>query len=172
MHDKKLHGTDHQLNKDRCPRDHLYAGPNLIATMSNRTITGPGPSRHCRACKNTNNQLGEMRKRGLPLPDFDTLADEKYAEIMAGFKDGTRCKRRHLLSGPNLRIQKRKRGDERICLSCRRANSLTAEARKYGRPLPDWDAAADAHYAKIMADYVDPVPVPRAESLTDVPQHR
>lgn len=82
--DKERHGTNHQLNKNRCPRKHLYAGPNLIADMGNKRVSGPGPQRNCRACDNARSARGYRRRQGLPELDFDTVADACYEKIMCG----------------------------------------------------------------------------------------
>lgn len=82
--DKERHGTNHQLNKSRCPRKHLYAGPNLIANMGNKRVGGPGPQRNCRACDNARCTRGYRRRQGLPELDFDTVADACYEKIMCG----------------------------------------------------------------------------------------
>lgn len=81
--DMKRHGTDYHLNKTHCPYGHAYDGPNLVDTYNVVKGGKRNPARGCRACMRTHNRFCYLRKRGRELPDFKTLADEKYAKIMA-----------------------------------------------------------------------------------------
>lgn len=51
------HGNNPNLNKDRCPRGHLYAGANL-KTLAGRT------NRLCRACKYGDNMARKHGRKG------------------------------------------------------------------------------------------------------------
>ncbi len=88
MRDRGRHGTDWQLNKSRCPRKHLYAGPNLVTIARRRRVNGEvGPHRECRACKRAHDVCFHARKTGRVEPDFGTLADLKYEQIMRGWPE-------------------------------------------------------------------------------------
>lgn len=69
------HGTQHQAAKAACPRGHSYDGPNLRLTKDGRRV--------CRACMREHDQAF---RHGRPFDPM--LADERYAEVLAG-------KRRH-----------------------------------------------------------------------------
>ena len=51
MHDKKLHGTDHNVNKTHCPRNHPLAGNNLVPAKLKIGV------RECLACARAQSYL-------------------------------------------------------------------------------------------------------------------
>ena len=51
MHDKKLHGTDHNVNKSHCPRNHPLSGNNLVPS---KLKSG---ARECLACSRAQSYL-------------------------------------------------------------------------------------------------------------------
>lgn len=71
MYDKQVHGTDHQRNKERCPRGHLLVAPNLRADALRR-----GGGRGCLACRRA-----LSRNRYRPI-DVQIVSDAIYAQIM------------------------------------------------------------------------------------------
>lgn len=81
--DTHRHGTNHQLNKDHCPRGHLYEGPNILH-KTNNTRNGIRPSRECRACDNTRCRRAFLRRKGADEGfDFKAVSDAYYAKIMS-----------------------------------------------------------------------------------------
>lgn len=74
MHDKKLHGTDHNVNKTHCPRGHSLSGNNLIAS---KLKVG---SRECRAC---NLSRSYIKKHPELKDDFKALADSYFKKLQA-----------------------------------------------------------------------------------------
>lgn len=73
--DKVRHGRHHNANKTTCPYGHLLATPNLTP--------GSAPNnRACRSCANARGVGHKAKKAGRPF-DFLTVANQKYAEIMA-----------------------------------------------------------------------------------------
>jgi hypothetical protein len=74
MLDAVAHGTHHWSRRTHCPYDHRLALPNLKRSAL--------PNRHCRACDCAYSYQYRRRKRGLPLGDFRTYADQAYAKIM------------------------------------------------------------------------------------------
>lgn len=71
MHDRVRNGKHHAVEKTHCPRGHLLAMPNLVASMQ---------SRGHRACLACNRARAIYRKR--PYIDLQQLSDEKYVAIM------------------------------------------------------------------------------------------
>lgn len=91
----------------------------------------------------------------------------------------THCPLEHAYLGPNLIENMGNQtvsgpGPQRNCRACDNTRSRRSFLRRTGRLDDSFDfkALADIRYAELMAGYVDPVPTPRAESLTAVPQHR
>jgi hypothetical protein len=75
MHDTIIHGTCHNLNKIRCPREHLLVMPNLRKDKIGRGHRG------CLACNRASANMSKYGKRlGL---NFKRLADEHYLKIMS-----------------------------------------------------------------------------------------
>lgn len=70
--DKIIHGTNHQLNKDMCPANHVLAEPNLRVDSL--------PFRRCLACKKARDAM-KTNKR-LTKWGFNCVADEYYSLIM------------------------------------------------------------------------------------------
>jgi hypothetical protein len=62
----------------------------------------------------------------------------------------THCPRGHILAAPNL-VPSWLAAGRRGCLACSRAQANRAEARRRGRPVPDFQVAADAHFRRILA---------------------
>lgn len=75
--DSVRHGTHPMASRPRCPLDHLLVAPNLIPSQTARG------HRSCIACNRAHAQAQRLRVKGEPV-DFRTIADAKYAEIMAG----------------------------------------------------------------------------------------
>lgn len=84
MFDRGRDGTDWQLNKERCPRKHLYVGPNLKPGRNRLRDGSASPCRECRACRRAEQKILYELRMGRPAPDMDVLADEKYEVIMRG----------------------------------------------------------------------------------------
>jgi hypothetical protein len=82
--DEIRNGNNGQLSKTRCPRGHLYAGPNLIRSFNKLKDGSRSPARECRSCKSTLYAIFYERRKGYPESDFDSLADAKYEQIMRG----------------------------------------------------------------------------------------
>ena len=74
MHDKKLHGTDHNVNKTHCPRNHSLSGANLIAA---KLKVG---SRECRAC---NLSRSYIKKHPELKDSFKAIADSYFKKLQA-----------------------------------------------------------------------------------------
>jgi len=55
MLDRRAHGTDHEVNKTRCPAGHAYVGDNVKLTKDGR--------RNCRRCANKSSRDSRARKR-------------------------------------------------------------------------------------------------------------
>lgn len=72
--DKRAHGTDHNVNKARCPRGHRLEAPNL-RTFYSRV------GRECLACHRARAAGQYARRCGRPF-DFIRVADGYYARIM------------------------------------------------------------------------------------------
>lgn len=56
--DKKLHGTEHNLNKTHCPYGHPYSGDNLVG-RSDRS------GRRCKTCHREQQQARRLAAKGL-----------------------------------------------------------------------------------------------------------
>lgn len=75
MLDIVKHGKNLNANKDRCPREHLLAPPNLVR---HRALRG---HRVCLACQRAHSAKWEARRRGRVF-DFVAVADDHYRKIM------------------------------------------------------------------------------------------
>lgn len=76
-YDSVRHGTHAMTARERCPRKHLLAMPNLTAwSIANNC-------RNCLACSRARAAVADARKRSRVL-DVDVVAEQKYAEIMKG----------------------------------------------------------------------------------------
>lgn len=74
--DKRRDGTNHQVNKVRCPRNHLLAEPNLHAATARKG------GRACLACNRAISFVRHARNRhGITL-DLQVESDRYYAKIM------------------------------------------------------------------------------------------
>lgn len=82
MLDKRRDGTDHHVNKERCPRRHLYVGPNLKLKRYKLVDGTSGAGRECRACRQAEGVVSYARCKGWSVPDLDAVADAKYEKIM------------------------------------------------------------------------------------------
>ena len=81
--DKKLHGTDHQLNKTHCPQGHPYDEENTINT--NRG------GRLCRKCVRESGRKQARRRRELGLvPKYSELTEEELARVHKSVRESTR----------------------------------------------------------------------------------
>lgn len=72
MRDKRRHGTNHNLNKTHCPRDHPLRRPNLVAY---RALQG------CRVCLACARARAKEQRSTDPDFDFAATADAYYAVI-------------------------------------------------------------------------------------------
>lgn len=71
--DRGLHGTDPNLNKTHCPRNHPLTQPNLVNSIL--------PYRECKACSR---ERASASKQGRA---FDTCrANDRFDDVMAGRK--------------------------------------------------------------------------------------
>jgi hypothetical protein len=69
--DRVRNGSDHETGKTHCPRGHVLALPNLVASFARRG------HRSCLACARARANCQRW-----PELDFATRADEHYAKIM------------------------------------------------------------------------------------------
>lgn len=78
--DRNEHGTCHYRKRTHCPRGHKLEAPNLM-----RSLYGKNRRRACLAC----NRASAVISR---IPEFEKyrqeIADQKYAEILAGITRG------------------------------------------------------------------------------------
>ena len=74
--DAGRHGTHRNSRKAACPRGHQLIHPNLVPSQAKQG------RRSCRACGRANARTIKARKASRPIPDFQTLSDICYAEIM------------------------------------------------------------------------------------------
>lgn len=82
MMDQVRNGMHYEASREECPRGHKLTGANLCIKTANRTKRGT--TRTCLACRRADGCIRGIRKRGINVPpDFKTLADQKYAEILA-----------------------------------------------------------------------------------------
>lgn len=132
-----------------CRRDHRLIAPNLVERRL--------PELLCLACRRAETNAGDARRRGgiVWTPEQTQVrADEHYARIMSE-GPGTRrerCGRAHRIAPPNVR------GDGAGCLACARARSSARNAKRARGEIwtPEQiQAAADAHYARIMGELDD-----------------
>lgn len=75
--DKVRHGTDHNRNKDGCPREHLLVMPNLVRVKWERDGW-----RECLACDRAKANENYAKRCGR-LFNFRAAADRHYARIMS-----------------------------------------------------------------------------------------
>lgn len=71
LHDKALHGTDHQLVKTHCPRGHALQGSNLTAAALRKG------SRDCRSCGNAR---AYMKHHNIDMSELQKYSDSYYAK--------------------------------------------------------------------------------------------
>jgi hypothetical protein len=112
-----------------------------------RAFIGPPPPRS-ECCHwdgdRSNNHLSNLR--------WDTRSANIYDNVRNGTHHQARkvcCKRNHLLVMPNLRADIARKG-YRGCQACYLAHKERDRYAKNGQPF-DLQAAADAHYARIMS---------------------
>lgn len=145
--DSIKHGTDHNLNKTHCPRNHPLVMPNLTKGSI------PGGFRACLACSTAR---GYAWKRGTIGEDATFSAEEAdacFERIMSVPNRGergqrTHCPREHLLAEPNL-VPSSLANGQRNCLACVNARSVVKNAARKGVVL-DFKAVADRKYEEIM----------------------
>lgn len=70
------HGHHELVNRVACPREHLLVLPNLVA------CEWRGGHRECLACARARALVHQARKFNRRVPDFESLAHEKYLAIM------------------------------------------------------------------------------------------
>jgi len=70
MCDRRKDGTDHNVAKTHCPRDHRLAGPNIQRARDSA-------SRHCKACARARAKFGRSTH-----PAFKAESDRQYRRIM------------------------------------------------------------------------------------------
>lgn len=73
MYDKRRHGTDHEVNKTRCPQGHKLEAPNLRKYSKDRG------HRTCLSCGRARSYISHHKSLE---PDFQKIADRYYADIM------------------------------------------------------------------------------------------
>ena len=71
MYDRRLHGTDHEVNKTHCPRGHEYIPANIPAWAAKQG------KRRCLAC-----ERARGKRRANPDIPFKGLADQYYSDII------------------------------------------------------------------------------------------
>ncbi|WP_280389267.1 NUMOD4 domain-containing protein [Nocardia wallacei] len=71
--DKRIHGTDHNVNKTMCPRRHLLVPRNIVDSYRREG------RRKCKACNRARAWLQDH-----PGGDFDAYANRQYLRIMEG----------------------------------------------------------------------------------------
>lgn len=72
MRDKREHGTDHNVNKTRCPRGHPLTPPNLVAAPAKRG------HRTCLACDRAR---AYIQYHPQIRPNFQQISDSYFATI-------------------------------------------------------------------------------------------
>lgn len=70
MRDRRGHGTDHNVNREACPRGHPLRAPNLIEGKVKRGHRG------CRACLQVRSDVYNH-----PHLDFRDQADKRYSAL-------------------------------------------------------------------------------------------
>jgi len=78
LRDKRRHGTDHQVNKDACPRGHRLVSPNLVEAERRRG------HRECLVCAQARAIVHQREHRGWGRSSepLNVMADRKYRELM------------------------------------------------------------------------------------------
>lgn len=72
------HGNHWQANKTHCPSSHRLAHPNLIEEADG--------GRKCWSCARADARVADARKRGLPEPDRQAIADRLYITTMTAYE--------------------------------------------------------------------------------------
>lgn len=70
--DKRVHGTDHEAAKTRCPRGHRLEAPNLVPSSLRQG------SRSCLACHRARSYLNYHNR---PTSQLQEVSDDYYAKI-------------------------------------------------------------------------------------------
>lgn len=68
------HGNHHLANRTHCPLSHRLSHPNLIEADGHRK---------CWSWARADARVADAKKRGLPMPDRQAIADRLYALTMA-----------------------------------------------------------------------------------------
>lgn len=145
MLDKRRDRTHHLTNRTHCPRGHPLFLPNLVPRIL--------PQRSCLACSRAHAAVNAARKRGTTVPDFQSIADTYYTQIIngdaarpMGQRNKTCCPRGHPLVAPNLRVADTRKG-RRVCLACDRASAVLRNSKH-----PDMQKLSDQYYGRIVAN--------------------
>jgi hypothetical protein len=75
------HGNSAMATKRVCLRNHPLFPPNLSAANLR------AGTRACLACMRARTQISNLRSKGKPVPDLQTLSDQYYEAIMAASHD-------------------------------------------------------------------------------------
>lgn len=123
--DKRLHGTDRQVNKTHCPRGHLLEHPNLVPVKQLKGV------RECQSCCYA--QSKTYREGG----DFKEIADKRFQDLLRKpwirpWKKSGTCRRGHLYV-PETTYTRPDKGRE--CVSCM---SVRAEKNELLGFLASW----------------------------------
>lgn len=74
-HDRVRHGKDRKRARTHCPRGHLLAEPNLVASSASQG------HRACLACSRARAAQRKAARRGQPF-DLQAVSDARYAAII------------------------------------------------------------------------------------------
>jgi len=86
--DRVRHGTHQEAAKTHCRRGHPLEAPNLGASELRNG------KRICLACRRTHSLILQRKAKGQPVPDFKSLSDAYYLEIVNGSKVSRRVAQR------------------------------------------------------------------------------
>lgn len=75
--DQVRHGTNFRINTTHCPLSHRLSFPNLIEADGHRK---------CWSCARADARVADAKKRGLPMPDRQAIADRLYVVTMAAYE--------------------------------------------------------------------------------------
>jgi hypothetical protein len=130
----------------------LYASGQGLTQQVHRLVAaafiGPCPP-GLEVCHNN----GDPTDNLLPNLRYDTRSENMFDKQRHGTdhqRNKVRCPWGHLLAAPNLVAVDARRG-RRNCLACSRARGARQSAERRGVSVPDFQATADAYFARIMA---------------------